>query len=75
MPGRAKARRGELRISVPIGYIWHREANSDGATFVAKGALGGHSFDDILGGQYRWHPATTSKRAPSCFRKLWFKPL
>ena len=23
---RAKARRGELRISVPTGYIWHREA-------------------------------------------------
>src|SRR5438132_2134189 len=23
--GRAKARRGELRVSVPIGYIWHRE--------------------------------------------------
>lgn len=23
---RAKARRGELRISVPIGYIWYREA-------------------------------------------------
>ena len=22
---RAKARRGELRISVPIGYIWHRD--------------------------------------------------
>ncbi|AWI60708.1 hypothetical protein ABIA22_006565 [Sinorhizobium fredii] len=22
---RAKARRGELRISVPAGYIWHRE--------------------------------------------------
>src|ERR687898_1412933 len=22
---RAKARRGELRISVPIGYMWHRE--------------------------------------------------
>jgi DNA invertase Pin-like site-specific DNA recombinase len=22
---RAKAHRGELRISVPIGYIWHRE--------------------------------------------------
>ncbi|WP_262503630.1 MULTISPECIES: recombinase family protein [Sphingobium] len=22
---RAKARRGELRLSVPIGYIWHRE--------------------------------------------------
>jgi DNA invertase Pin-like site-specific DNA recombinase len=25
---RAKARRGELRISVPIGYIWHREIAS-----------------------------------------------
>src|SRR5918997_6470715 len=23
---RAKAQRGELRISVPIGYVWHREA-------------------------------------------------
>jgi hypothetical protein len=22
---RAKARRGELRISVPLGYVWHRE--------------------------------------------------
>src|ERR1700676_1940814 len=22
---RAKARRGELRIGVPIGYLWHRE--------------------------------------------------
>src|SRR3954447_15220613 len=22
---RAKARRGELRISVPIGFVWHRE--------------------------------------------------
>lgn len=22
---RAKARRGELRIGVPIGYIWHRD--------------------------------------------------
>ena len=25
---RAKARRGELRISVPFGYIWHREMAS-----------------------------------------------
>ena len=23
---KAKARRGELRLSVPFGYIWHREA-------------------------------------------------
>ncbi|MHB1960639.1 MAG: recombinase family protein [Acidobacteriaceae bacterium] len=26
---RAKARRGELRISVPIGYVWHRELGLD----------------------------------------------
>jgi DNA invertase Pin-like site-specific DNA recombinase len=26
---RAKARRGELRISVPIGYVWHREFGLD----------------------------------------------
>jgi len=26
---RGKARRGELRISVPIGYIWHREVGLD----------------------------------------------
>ena len=26
---RAKARRGELRISVPIGYLWHRETGLD----------------------------------------------
>jgi hypothetical protein len=23
---RAKTRRGELRLSVPFGYVWHREA-------------------------------------------------
>lgn len=22
---RAKAKRGELRLSVPFGYVWHRE--------------------------------------------------
>lgn len=26
---RAKAQRGELRISVPIGYLWHRETGLD----------------------------------------------
>ena len=26
---RAKARRGELRISVPLGYVWHRETGLD----------------------------------------------
>lgn len=26
---RSKARRGELRISVPVGYVWHRELGLD----------------------------------------------
>src|ERR1700727_4107972 len=26
---RSKARRGELRLSVPTGYVWHREAGLD----------------------------------------------
>jgi hypothetical protein len=51
------------------------QAYSDGAAFVDKGALSGNSFDDILCGQYRRHPATTSKRAPPRFRKPWFKSL
>jgi hypothetical protein len=36
------------------------QADSDGAAFVDKGALGGNPFDDILGGQYRRHPAIIS---------------
>ena len=52
-----------------------RVAIVTGAAFVEKGALAGDAFDDILGGQYRRHPATTSKRAPPSFRKLSFKPL
>src|SRR5439155_16286011 len=32
---RAKAHRGELRISVPIGYIWHRE--------IGLGVRSGHA--------------------------------
>jgi hypothetical protein len=51
------------------------QADSEGASFVDKGALGGNSFDDILGGHYRRHSTTTLKRAPLRFRKLWFKPL
>ena len=32
---RAKARRGELRIGVPVGYSWHREAGL--GTMVKRG--------------------------------------
>ena len=35
------------------------EADAEPATLVDKGALGGNSSDDILGGQYRWHLAAT----------------
>jgi hypothetical protein len=35
------------------------ESNADGAALIDKGTLGGNAPDDILGGQYRRHPATT----------------
>jgi hypothetical protein len=35
------------------------EPNADGAALIDKGTLGGNAPDDILGGQYRRHPATT----------------
>jgi hypothetical protein len=37
------------------------EPNADGAALIDEDALGGHAPDDILGGQYRRHPATTSR--------------
>jgi hypothetical protein len=33
--------------------------NADGAALVDKGTLGGNPPDDILGAQYRHHPAAT----------------
>jgi hypothetical protein len=44
------------------------EPNTDGAAIVDKGALGGNAPDDILGGQYRRHPATTLRRRPRGLR-------
>jgi len=38
------------------------EPNTDGAVLIDKGTLGGNAPDDILGGQYRRHPATTLRR-------------
>jgi hypothetical protein len=38
------------------------QANADGAALVDKGTLGGYPPDDILGGQYRRHSATTLRR-------------
>jgi hypothetical protein len=37
------------------------EADADAAALVDKGALGGNSPDDILGGQYRGHFAATPR--------------
>jgi hypothetical protein len=38
------------------------EPNADGAALIDEGTLGGNASDDILGGQYRCHPATTLRR-------------
>jgi hypothetical protein len=37
------------------------QPNTDGAALIDKGALGGNSLDDILGGQDRRHPATLAE--------------
>jgi hypothetical protein len=52
---------------LPHDHRGRLQADSDGAAFVNKGALGGNPFDDILGGQYRRHSATTSKCALPTF--------
>jgi len=44
------------------------EPNTDSAALVDKGTLGGDAADDILGGQYRRHPATTLRRRPRGLR-------
>jgi hypothetical protein len=38
------------------------QPNTDGAALVDKGTLGGNAPHDILGRQYRRHPATTLRR-------------
>jgi hypothetical protein len=38
------------------------QPNTDGATLIDKGTLGGNAPNDILGGQYRRHSATTLRR-------------
>jgi hypothetical protein len=40
-----------------------RRINIDGAALVDESTLGGNPPDEILGGQYRRHPATTLRRS------------
>ena len=65
---------GEAAVSAAapgIGFLLRHnrggrfERNTYGAALVDKGTLGGDAPDDILGGQYRRHPATTIWRALS----------
>ena len=56
---RAKARRGELRISVPIGYIWHREIGlgfdpQNQPARVRRGIGPGHASRSIPGRSASW---------------------
>jgi hypothetical protein len=42
------------------------QANADGAALVDEGALGGNSFDNILGGQNRRHSTALGRaRVPN----------
>jgi hypothetical protein len=51
---------GELLAILPHDRGGRPQPDSDAAALVDKGALGGNSPDDILGGQYRRHFAATS---------------
>jgi hypothetical protein len=42
------------------------QADPDAAALIDKGALGGNSLDDILGSQYRRHPAILRGYISSC---------
>jgi hypothetical protein len=64
-----------LLAVLPHDRSGRSKPNADGATLVDEGTLSGNPPDNVLGSQYRRHPATTSKRAPPHFRKLWFKCL
>jgi hypothetical protein len=64
----SKERRGEAVASAAapgiVSILPHDrggrfQPNANGATLIDKSTLGGNSPDDILGGQYRPHPATT----------------
>jgi hypothetical protein len=46
------------------------QTNADDASLTDEGALGDNSPDDILGGQYRCHPATTLRRNRSALKPL-----
>ena len=57
---RAKARRGELRIGVPVGYSWHREA---GLGLDPDLRRAGSGPPDLRAGSASW-----AARARSCCR-------
>jgi hypothetical protein len=56
-------RRPELFPVLPHDRSGRFEANADSAAFIDEGTLGGNPPDDILGRQYRRHPATTFRRS------------
>ena len=49
----------ELVSVLPHDRDGRFEPNADGAALIDKDTLGSNAPDDILGGQYRRHPATT----------------
>jgi hypothetical protein len=59
-------------LAVLPHYLGRRsQPNPDPTLIVDKGALGGYTPDDILGGQYRRHP--TLRRTPCIGCNPWSK--
>jgi hypothetical protein len=59
------ARHPELFSVLPRDRGGRFQANADSAALVDEGTLSGNPPDDILGGQYRRHPATTLRSGRS----------
>jgi len=61
-PTLSPRRPAELLPILPHDRRRRLQPNTDAATLVDIGALGGNAPDDILGGQYRCHRATLTRR-------------
>jgi hypothetical protein len=57
----ARGHRAELLAILPHDRRRRFEPDADRAVLINERALGGNSLDEILGGQYRRHPATHSE--------------
>ena len=62
----AAVRCTELIAVLPHDRRGRFQPNADATSVIDEGALGGNSFDNVLRGQYRRHPATLTRPPGLC---------